>query len=153
MKKMQHYVMLVPITKGGQTALVLKNRPANLAGRWNFVGGKVEDGETAEEAVLREYTEETGVVLVTSMFKKLLHFCIIKGTDYQIDCFTLCADYIEVMGVKTVTSEFVKGWELAELKRMGVKDPKWLITDVLSLLHLAEQALAGENKLVTIERR
>jgi mutator protein MutT len=31
------------------------------AGRWNGVGGKVEEGETLEQAVLREANEEIGV--------------------------------------------------------------------------------------------
>ncbi len=41
--------------------LVLKDRPPWQAGMLNLVGGKIEKGETPEEAALRELKEESGL--------------------------------------------------------------------------------------------
>jgi 8-oxo-dGTP diphosphatase len=40
-----------------------RRRPADLAGRWEFPGGKVDPGETAEEALHRELREELGITV------------------------------------------------------------------------------------------
>ncbi|MCM2576244.1 (deoxy)nucleoside triphosphate pyrophosphohydrolase [Streptomyces meridianus] len=49
------------LTRDGALLAARRTRPAGLAGRWELPGGKVEPGETPEEAVVRELREELGV--------------------------------------------------------------------------------------------
>lgn len=51
--------------------LACRRRPEKAAGgKWEFPGGKLEPGETNEEALVREIQEELGVsVEVTSIFR------------------------------------------------------------------------------------
>lgn len=44
-----------------KVVLIRKTKPEWQAGRVNGVGGKVEAGETYREAMIREFTEETGL--------------------------------------------------------------------------------------------
>ncbi|MFA6493572.1 MAG: (deoxy)nucleoside triphosphate pyrophosphohydrolase [Candidatus Paceibacterota bacterium] len=45
--------------------LIAERADGSLAGKWEFPGGKIEEGETENEAVVREIMEELGVQVVT----------------------------------------------------------------------------------------
>lgn len=70
-------------------ALIRKNKPAWQAGLLNGIGGKVEYGETAVGAMMREFREEAGEIVVPEKWK---HFCSMSGTnndgeDFRIEFF------------------------------------------------------------------
>ena len=57
-----HRVLIVAaaIIRNGQVLAAQRNHPAEMAGKWEFPGGKVERGETPVAALVRECAEELG---------------------------------------------------------------------------------------------
>lgn len=51
------------IVRGSQVLLVQRDNPPD-AGFWGFPGGKIEAGETVEQAAVREVREETGLEVI-----------------------------------------------------------------------------------------
>lgn len=55
------------IARDGRVLAARRTFPAEAAGRWEFPGGKVEPGETPDDALIREVAEELGCTIeVTS---------------------------------------------------------------------------------------
>jgi 8-oxo-dGTP diphosphatase len=54
------------ILRDGQVLAARRTFPAEAAGRWEFPGGKVEDGESPEGALVREVAEELGCAIAVT---------------------------------------------------------------------------------------
>jgi 8-oxo-dGTP diphosphatase len=54
-------VVAAALVRAGTVLAAQRSHPPALAGRWELPGGKVEDGETDVEALVRECHEELGV--------------------------------------------------------------------------------------------
>lgn len=59
----QLYVLGFAFTGDGRVALIRKNKPEWQAGYLNGIGGKVEGQENSSMAMVREFHEETGVLI------------------------------------------------------------------------------------------
>lgn len=68
--------------------LMLKNRPDWQEGKYNGIGGKIEDTETPIEAMVREFREETGVATLEGDWNSLafLHG-VHMGSEFELHCF------------------------------------------------------------------
>lgn len=64
------------ITRGDEVLLLHRVKKLNdlNEGKWVGVGGKFEPGETAEECLLREVKEETGLTLTNYDFRGIVTF-------------------------------------------------------------------------------
>ena len=67
--------------------LLVQEKKQSAYGLWNFPGGKLEPGETAEEAAYREIKEELGVEIINIKFVKT-YFVQMPDAKYDLNTFT-----------------------------------------------------------------
>ena len=60
-------------------ALKLNENNKN-AGFWDIPGGKIEDNETMEEAVIREFKEEAGLDITNPIYRGIIYVVFPRGT-------------------------------------------------------------------------
>jgi 8-oxo-dGTP diphosphatase len=71
--------------EGGRIFIARRLPGGDMGGKWEFPGGKVEEGESDEEALIREYDEEFGVpirigaLLGTASFEHQGCVCILNA--------------------------------------------------------------------------
>ena len=83
--------------------LIKKSRPEWQAGKFNGVGGKVETGEAVQDAMVREFQEETGVKTKWTDWKE---FALLSSGSTSVYCFrAVSTKYVSF--VKTTTDEMI----------------------------------------------
>lgn len=63
--------------------------PPYVIGTWNGIGGKIEGSESAQEAMSREFREETGIDTYEDSWS---HFATMTGPDYVLECLSCNLD-------------------------------------------------------------
>ena len=94
-------VVAIAIIESQGRFLISQRKPEDsFGGHWEFPGGKLEPGESLEEALVREIKEELGILIrVGPLFKKVEHefsgraihlHCflaqVLEGTPLAIEC-------------------------------------------------------------------
>lgn len=84
-------VAAVIINSKGQVLLAQRPKGKRLAGKWEFAGGKIEEGETPEQALKRELKEELGIEIDQS---KLKNFWFLSHSYPEYDFHLLMPVYL-----------------------------------------------------------
>lgn len=73
-----------------QTLMIHRVKKANdiHEGKWNGLGGKLEQGESPEQCVIREVFEEAGLQIAHPRFHGLLVFAGFKQDDWYVWVYT-----------------------------------------------------------------
>jgi len=67
---MKKYVLGFCLTPDG-VVLIQKSKPDWQRGKWNGIGGSIEEGETPMDAMLREFREEAHIRTIASQWTEL----------------------------------------------------------------------------------
>jgi 8-oxo-dGTP diphosphatase len=112
------------IVKDGRVLLIHKKRGLG-AGKVNGPGGKIEPGETALEAAIRETQEEIGVTPLEISERGVLHFQFTDG--YSLECVVFVARDLEGEPIETVeATPFWVSIDEVPYEKMWADDQHWL---------------------------
>lgn len=106
MKNFEHLRTLLFLIKNDQVLLAMKKRRFG-AGYWNGVGGKLNIGETLEQAAIRECQEEIGVTPL--LFEKVaVHDFVFTETGFDMQAHVYICRQWE--GKPVETEEMAPKW-------------------------------------------
>ena len=107
-----------------KVALITKNKPEWQKGLLNGVGGKIEQNEKAIDAMVREFQEETGVLLDTKDWRQYLWLS--KLNKWHITIYKSFNN--KIFDVKTTTSEEIAIYNISDLLTLKtISNIPWLI--------------------------
>lgn len=98
-----------------RVALIEKQRPRWQRGLLNGIGGKIENGESAFQAMEREFGEETGVIIPVSAWDMIAQ---LEAPDWRVYFFAAFSPKVD--DVRTTTDERVVMSYMVDLPRLPV---------------------------------
>jgi ADP-ribose pyrophosphatase YjhB (NUDIX family) len=122
---MRQITTLAIIEDGDKALLAMKKRGFG-EGWWNGYGGKVQDDETIELAMVRELHEESGLVALEYKERAVIEF-FFKGTDLEVEMHVFEVSKYE--GELVETEEMRPEWFLKKdipFDKMWPADRNWM---------------------------
>jgi 8-oxo-dGTP diphosphatase len=117
---LQHYACGFLFSENhARVVLIRKRRPHWQAGKLNGVGGKLEPGETALDAMRREFREEAGVDIDTWQ-----HILTLSGEAWAGHFFRAFGD---VDSVRSMTDEQLEIHRVGQLPHDTIPNLRWMI--------------------------
>lgn len=124
MSKVEHQKYVVGFLfneKRDRVLLIQKERPSWQKGLWNGVGGKIEENETRDHAMVREFEEETGLYVDYWRF-----YAVIRGVSYTV--YFYYAVSLEFDVAKTTTDEIILDFPIKDIPELAaIPNLVWLI--------------------------
>jgi len=87
MVKMKKYNVIIVFDKEDKNILMCKREKEPYKGKFNLVGGKVEEGESEIDAAYRELSEETGIKKTDIKLSNLMNLDY-KMQDMELEVYT-----------------------------------------------------------------
>ena len=91
-----------------------KNQYSYLSEKFEFPGGKVENNETLEEALLREIKEELGLKIFIDKFLKTINYSY-PDFDIRMHCYICSLDKFEIKLNDHISYKIVAPGKLSSL--------------------------------------
>ena len=111
-----------------QTVLMIEKKRGQGAGKWNVPGGKIHEGESAEDAAIRETIEETGIEPQQLKLAGRLEFYFPLSDSWDNTCQVFTAEKFSgtlVRESEECKAQWVKVQEIP-LEKMWSDDKLWI---------------------------
>ena len=114
-----------------RVALIRKSKPAWQRGKLNGIGGKIEAGESAIEAMIREFREETG-----HTHEEWRNFLEMGGPDWSVSFFAGVGDVDALQSAEPEeTVEWLYVITINPMREDMIENLPWLIPLALDCLN------------------
>ncbi|NMB37065.1 MAG: (deoxy)nucleoside triphosphate pyrophosphohydrolase [Bacteroidales bacterium] len=116
----------------GPKILVTQRGSGSMAGRWEFPGGKIEPGETKQQALKREIMEELGIIISADSFLLTIEY------DYpEFHLVMHCYKCTILFGAPRLLTHSAAKWVTPQ----EFEEINWLPADIQVVDYLKKQLL------------
>lgn len=117
-----------------RVALIRKNKPAWQRGKLNGIGGKIEPGETAIAAMVREFKEETGFETSAEQWTPFARIFEEGKTPWSVSFFATVGDVEKLRSEEAEKVELFSVNVVQLVEPMMIENLPWLIAMAIDVL-------------------